>query len=70
MIKLGKTYRRTKTRGKKCDDKDNDDFWMKHDITPIRRGLNQSLRAEEKNYFKKFKDTKYGQPPKSRGFTQ
>lgn len=69
MMILSDTYRRTKTRGKKQDDKDDSDFWMKHDITPIRRSLNQSLRAEEKSYFKKYRETKYNQRPKSRGYS-
>lgn len=66
---MGKTYRRTREHGKKCDDKDNDSFWMRHDKTSVRRGLKRSLRAEEKDYFKKHGEAKYGQPPKSRGYT-
>ena len=68
---MGKTYRRTKTKNKKAPDKDgNNDFWLRHDITPIRRGMNQSFREEEKEYFRLTCDTKFNQKPKSRGRTQ
>lgn len=59
--------RRTKTKGQKAPDKDTSEFWMKHDLTEIRRSENNSLREEEKQYFKKFKDKKFNQRPKSKG---
>jgi hypothetical protein len=67
---MSRTIRRGKGKGKKLPDKDNNDFWYKHDITPIRDSMNQSFREKEKQYFKKFKETKYNQKPKSRGGTQ
>lgn len=67
---MSRTYRRGKLKGKLVKDKDNDEFWYKHDITPIRESMNQSFREDEKQYFKKFKELKYNQKPKSRGRTQ
>jgi len=67
---MSRTIRRGKGKGKKLQDKDDNDFWYKHDITPIRKSMNQSFREDEKQYFKKFKDVKYNQKPKSRGRTQ
>lgn len=64
---MSRTFRRTRT-GEKVKDKDNCKF-CSHDITPILDGIRQSQKAEEKNYFKKFKDKKFNQPPKSRGST-
>lgn len=63
---MSRTLRQSK-HGKVRDGKKNNDFCMKHDITPIHEGENQSFREEEKQYFKKYKDTKYAQKPKSKG---
>jgi len=64
---MSRTFRRSKEHGKKVSDKDNNEFWIKHDSTEIRHDLNQSNKASEKSYFKKYRETKYNQPPKSRG---
>lgn len=58
---------RTGKFGKRRDGKKNNDFCMKHDITPIRNSENQSFREEERQYFKKYKDAKYNQKSKSNG---
>lgn len=67
---MSRTYRKGKGKDVRLKDKDDNDFWCKHDITPIRRGMNQSFREEEKQYFKKFGEAKHNQKPKSRGRTQ
>jgi len=41
-------------------------YWMKHDPSWYRRGLNQSFRAREKNYFNRFLETLI--PVKNRGY--
>lgn len=63
---MSRTIRQGK-RGKNRDGKKNNDFVMSHDLTPIRKGMNQSFRAEEKDYFKKTGEAKYKQKLKSRG---
>jgi len=65
---MSRTFRRTKVKGQKVTDKDVSKF-CSHDITPILKGIKQSQKAEEKAYFEKFGDTKFNQPPKSRGGT-
>lgn len=64
---MSRTFRKGRAKNKMVKDKDNNEFWLRHDITPIRKGLNQSFREEEKQFFQKFKETKYKQKPKSRG---
>ena len=44
------------------------DTWCDHDLPEIRRELNNTFREEEKQYFNKFKEVKYNQKPKSRGW--
>lgn len=65
---MSRTIRRTKVKGQKIADKDNSKF-CHHDITPILKGINQSQKAEDKQYFKKFGETKFKQKPKSKGGT-
>lgn len=63
---MSRTIRRTKVKGQKIADKDNSKF-CHHDISPILKGINQTQKAEEKAYFKKYGETKYGQKPKNKG---
>lgn len=63
---MSRTQQRTKVKGQKIADREASKF-CHHDITPILNGMNQSFREEEKQYFKKFGDTKYKSKPKSRG---
>lgn len=65
---MSRTIRRTKVKGQKVADKDNSKF-CRHDISPILKGMQQSQKAEEKQYFKKFEEVKYNQKPKSKGGT-
>jgi len=65
---MSRTIRQSK-RGKCRDGKKNNEILMRHDLTPIRKGMNQSFRAEEKDYFEKTGETKYKNKPKSRGGT-
>jgi len=67
---MSRTYRKGCGKTIRLKDNDDNDFWYKHDITPIRREMNQSFREEEKQYFKKFGEVKYNQKPKNRGWTQ
>jgi hypothetical protein len=67
---MARTYRKSRYGNKKRDDREPNEFWYNHDIAPIRRSMNQSHREEDKQYFKKFGETKYKQKPKSRGWTQ
>jgi len=41
-------------------------YWMRHDPSWYRRGLNNSFRATEKQYFQKFGE--YLRPTKNRGY--
>lgn len=41
-------------------------YWMHHDPSWYRRGLNNSFRAKEKNYFQRFLETLV--PIKNRGY--
>ena len=67
---MSRTYRKGKFSNKNRDGPKNNDFWYKHDDTEERRSMNDSFREEEKQYFKKFEDTKYDQKPKSKGYTR
>lgn len=63
---MSRTVRKGK-HGKHREGKEHNEFLMRHDLTPIRRGMNDSFRAEEKDYFEKYGETKYKSKPKSRG---
>lgn len=63
---MSRTIRRDGHTGKKVKDKDTSKF-CHHDITPILKGIKQSQKAKEKNYFDKFEEPLFDQPPKSRG---
>jgi len=65
---MSRTIRRTRVKGKKVADKDTSKF-CHHDLTPILKGMNNSFRAEEKDYFEKTGEAKYKSKPKSRGGT-
>jgi hypothetical protein len=42
-------------------------YWIRHDRTLIRRAMNKKFRAQEKQYFMKFRETL--RKSKSRGWT-
>lgn len=65
---MSRTYRHGKFSNKKRDGVKNNDFYYNHDSKEDREGLNDSFRADEKQYFEKFGEVKYNQQPKSRGW--
>lgn len=67
---MSRTFRKGKFSNKNRDGFKNNDFWLKHDPTEVRDGMNQSFREEEKQFFDKFEEVKYNQKPKSRGYTR
>jgi len=65
---MSRTLRKGRNNGEKIPDKDLNPYWYKHDSTDDRETLNKEFRKEEKQYLRKFGDSKYNQKPKSKGW--